>query len=192
MKLSQWAKQNGLQYHTAWRLFRNGNLPVKAIQLKTGTILVSEPIAESRISNDTVVYCRVSNHSRKKELAYQVSRCEEFCFNNGWSVSHVYKEIASGLNDNRKQFWRTIEAKPSRIVIEHKDRLTRFGFRYLEKLLLERGCEIVVINRDKEDEADLIKDMASVIYSFCARLYGMRRAYNKSRKIKAIVDSPND
>jgi putative resolvase len=56
------------------------------------------------VDNGTVViYCRVSNHSRKKEIEYQIERCEEYCRAKGYSITKVYKEIASGMNDNRKQ-----------------------------------------------------------------------------------------
>ncbi len=44
MKLSEWAKKNGLTYQTAWNLFNKGKLPVKAVKLETGTILVEEEI----------------------------------------------------------------------------------------------------------------------------------------------------
>jgi putative resolvase len=186
MKLSEWAKSVGLNYKTAWKLFKENNLPVKAIQLKTGTIIVEE----EKISNaerNTVIYCRVSNHSRKKEIEYQVERCKNFCYTNGWTINKIHKEIASGMNDNRKILWQMIESNPSRIVIENKDRLTRFGFNYIEKFLIKNGCEIVVINKTEEDEKDLLKDLTSVIYSFCARLYGMRRAKNKTDKCKEII-----
>lgn len=184
MKLSQWAKENGVTYQTAWNLFKAGKLPVEAEQLPTGTILVKPNYSSS---NDTIIYCRVSNHSRKEELNYQVARCEEFCFKNGWSVASVYKEVASGMNDKRKILWKVLDSNPKRIVVENKDRLTRFGFSYIENLMKKNGCEIVVINSAQEDQADLLKDLTSVIYSFCARLYGMRRAKNKVDQCKKII-----
>ena len=84
-----------------------------------------------------------------------------------------------------------IDSNPTRIVVENKDRLTRFGFNYIEQLSKKLGTEIVVIHLDKEDDKDLIKDLVSVIYSFCARLYGMRKAYNKTKKIKEIINMPD-
>ena len=78
----------------------------------------------------------------------------------------------SGMNDNRKELWKAIDSKPTRIIVENKDRLTRFGFNYLERLLQKQGTEIVVINESEEDKEYLIKDLCSIIYSFCARLYG--------------------
>lgn len=186
MKLSKWAKNNGLHYQTAWKLFKAGKLPVKTRQLVTGTILVEDENLVPAASK-CVVYCRVSNHSRKAELEYQVERCVQFCGARGLVVDKIYKEVASGLNDERREMWKALDAKPTVLVVEHKDRLTRFGFHYLERLLKERGCEVLVVNRDVEDKADILKDLASVVYSFCAKLYGMRRAQNKARKAQAAV-----
>lgn len=187
MKLSEWAKLNGVCYKTAWRWFCNGTLPVRSKQLKTGTILVENEVNIS-IPDKTVIYNRVSNHSRKDELEYQTKRCEDFCLKNGWVVNKVYKEIASGLNEERRQLWSMIDSKPTRIVVENKDRLTRFGFTYFKKFLNERGCQIIVIHEEKEDQSDIVKDLVSIIYSFCAKLYGMRRAYNKTIACKKALE----
>ncbi len=70
------------------------------------------------------------------------------------------------------------------IVVEHKDRATRFGVRYLERLLLGQGGAIEVVNLAENDREDLLADLTSIVYSFTARLYGQRRA---KRKTEAIV-----
>ena len=88
------------------------------------------------------------------------------------------------MNDKRPKLLALLESKPTHIIVEHKDRLTRFGFNYLEILLKQQNCQILVLNRDSEDETDLIKDMISIVTSFCCRLYGMRRGQNKAAKIK--------
>lgn len=188
IKLSAWAKQNGVCYKTAWNWVKNGTFPHKIFVSKTNSIFVIEE-TESNPNNTTVLYCRVSNHSKKKELDYQVERCKRFAEANGWVVSKTFKEVASGMNDKRKELWNAISMKPSRIIIENKDRLTRFGFNYLERLLKERGTEIIVINESEEDKQDLVKDLCSIIYSFCARLYGMRRAHKKTNEIKEIINN---
>jgi predicted site-specific integrase-resolvase len=96
------------------------------------------------------------------------------------------------MNDKRKQLIRMLETNPTRIIVENKDRLTRFGFNYLDYLLKKQGCFIEVINLSKEDEEDLIKDLVSIITSFCCRLYGLRRGQNKSKRIKEISIEQND
>lgn len=185
MKLSQWAQHQGITYRTAWDWFHNNQIP-GACQYPTGTIIVQEKDVSKPLEK-TIVYCRISTPSRKHELDYQVDRCVQFCNAKGLSVSKVIKEIASGMNDNRREFNRMLDLKPTIIVVENKDRLTRFGFNYLRKLLKEQGCEILVMNEDHEDETDLIKDMISIMTSFCCRLYGLRRGVHKSNKIKRIL-----
>jgi putative resolvase len=93
------------------------------------------------------------------------------------------------MNDKRKQLCLMLDSNPTHIIVEHKDRLTRFGFNYLEKLLSKLGCEIVVMNRDSEDETDLMKDLVSIITSFCCRLYGLRRGQNKAKKLKEELNN---
>lgn len=102
----------------------------------------------------------------------------------GYQVSKVVKEIGSGVNDNRPKFLALL-ADPSigRIVIEHKDRGTRFGFRYIETLLKTYGREIEVVNQAENSTEDLLADLTSIVYAFCARLYGQRRAKRKTEKI---------
>jgi predicted site-specific integrase-resolvase len=187
MKLSTWAKQQGICYATALRWFHAGIMPVKAIQLNTDTILVYEEISKSTSEEKTVIYCRVSNQSRRSELEYQVKRCEDFCVASGWPIAKVYQEVASGMNDSRKQLWKMLESKPTRIVVENKDRLTRFGYKYLDLLLKELGCSIIVINTSESDEQDLMKDMISIVSSFCCRLYGLRRTKNKVDRIREVL-----
>jgi hypothetical protein len=191
MKLSIWAKKQGINYHTAYKWFNAGLIP-NATQLPTGTILVNESLDTNEKEEKIVTYARVSNHSRKNELEYQVQRLNQFCLGKGYSIHKQYKEIASGMNDNRKQLWLMIESKPTIIVIENKDRLTRFGFNYLQKLLEKLGCKIIVINQDHEDEKDLLKDLVSIVTSFCCRIYGIRRAQNKINAIKQTLEKPQD
>lgn len=190
IKLARWAKQQGICYQTAFNWFKQGKIP-DAVQINTGSIFV-EVSNETETPERVVIYARVSNQSRKKEIQYQVDRIEEYCISKGYQVEHVYKEIASGMNDNRIQFWKMLDSKPSLIVIENKDRLTRFGFRYLQRLLEKQGTRIEVLNPNDNDEQDLIKDMISIVTSFCCRLYGLRRAKNKRDKIVKVINETED
>ena len=83
------------------------------------------------------------------------------------------KEIGSGVNDNRAKFLALLEdQRITRIVVEHKDRATRFGFRYLETLLRGQGRTLEVVNLAENNREDLLADLVSIVYSFAARLYG--------------------
>jgi len=187
MKLSTWAKQQGIAYVTAWRWFKTGKLPVPALKTPSGSILV-DPLSVKAASTSAVVYCRVSSYEKKADLERQVERCTEFCRARGWTVDDVVKEIGSGMNDSRKKLTKLLRSNASRVVVEHKDRLTRFGFAYLEELLPKTGCELVVINRSVEAKDDLVADLVAIITSFCCRLYGMRRGHRKAAAIKKELE----
>lgn len=182
MKLSAYAKKQGVSYRTAVRWVKEGKIPCRVEKMPSGTIIIHE--LDVNQNNDVVIYARVSTYDRKQCLDGQVDRCTQFAFNKGLSVKRVYKEIASGMNDERKKLWKMLDSHPSVIIVENKDRLTRFGFNYLRGLLKKQGCEVVVINEDAHEETDLMKDMIAVITSFCCRLYGARRGQNKASKIK--------
>jgi predicted site-specific integrase-resolvase len=187
MKLSDWADKQGIHYNTAYRWFRTGTLPVKSYQTKTGTIIVEENEPDDG-NHKVAIYCRVSSHNKKNDLEAQVKRCESYCVAKGYSIDKTYKEIASGMNDDRRQLWKALDGDYNIIVVENKDRLTRFGFNYIARLASKLGVSIEVINKDHMDESDLIKDMISIVTSFCCRLYGARRGQNKSNRIKEVIN----
>ena len=159
---------------------------------ESGTHFVEMEPSKIDVPHKVLIYCRVSNQSRKKELEYQVERCYAFCAAKGLQAERVYKEVASGMNENRKELWKMLDSEPTTIVVENKDRLTRFGFKYLENLLNRRGCTILVLNPAVSDEQDLIKDMISVVTSFCCRLYGLRRTKNKMDKIRKVLSGEEE
>ena len=181
MRLSDYAKKNGIQYKTAWLHFRKGLIP-NARQLPTGTIVIDE-LAVARKAK-TVIYARVSSSEQRDDLKRQAERCVQFANANGWQVEQVITEIGSGLNDERRKLLRLLRDDTiTRLVVEHKDRLTRFGFNYIKVLCEHTGCMLIVINQVDTDEQDLVQDFVSVITSFCARIYGRRRARRKTEKL---------
>lgn len=183
MKLSQWAEENHIQYGTALRWFHNGNLPLPAEQLPSGTILVY-PERKVNTFLKNIVYARVSNATKKTDLASQESLCQQFCVSKGWEIHKSYREIASGMNDNRPKLNHILDMDKVRLIVLHKDRLSRFGFRYIEHCVKAKGGEIVVINPEHTDEHDLMKDFVAIITSFCCRLYGARRGQAKALRMK--------
>lgn len=187
MKLSTWAKKQGISYKTAWRLWSTGKLPLPAEQLATGTIIVKEPEASYEAGPSSVVlYARVSSSDQKQDLDRQLSRLVEYTTSQGLQVKGAIKEIGSGLNGKRTKLLSILRDPNVRtIVVEHKDRLVRFGFEYMEALLTASGRRIIVVD-ESEMKEDLVQDMIDVLTSFFARLYGRRSA--KNRAIKALKE----
>lgn len=186
LKLSEYAKKNSLTYQSAWNHFKQGKIP-NARQLPSGTVVIDEPNLTSN-EDYTIIYARVSSSENKSNLDTQSERLYNFCVANGWIVNEIVKECASGLNDERPKLSKIFkERKATRIVIEHKDRLTRFGFNYIKLLYPE--CDIVVVN-PCEDKEDLFEDFVSLVTSFCARIYGKRRTKRRTEDIiKALEKS---
>jgi putative resolvase len=183
MKLRTFAHRTGVRYETAWRWFKAGK--IKGRQLDTGTIIITEDIDQHPPSElVVVVYARVSANENRPNLDSQAERLCAYCAAKGWKVYKVVKEVGSGVNDGRKKLLALL-ADPTItiIVVEHKDRLTRFGFKYIETLLAMQGRSIEVVNMTENPIEDLMADLVSIIYSFSARLYGQRRAKRKTEKI---------
>ena len=190
IKLSKWAKNKGISYKTAYRWVKNNQMPCSFTQTETGTILVhDDDIIKDEQKNKVVVYCRVSSADRKKSLDNQVDKCVEYANKINLNVDKIYKEVASGMNDKRTKLIQMLNYKPSIIIVENKDRLTRFGFNYLDLLLKQLNCKIIVVNQINDDEKDLMTDLISIITSFCCRLYGLRRGKNKAKKIKEEMEN---
>lgn len=183
MKLSHYAKKVGVTYRTAFRWWQNGQ--IKGYQLPSGTIVVTEGEAHSAKHNEQVaIYARVASPEQRANLERQVERLEDYCAAKGYQVSKIVKEIGSGVNDNRAKFLALLEDQGmTTIVVEHKDRATCFGFRYLETLLRGQGRTLEVVNLSENNREDLLADLASSVYSFAARLYGQRRAKGKTEAI---------
>src|SRR5260221_12073991 len=175
MKLSEYAKQQGISYRTALRWWKAGQIP--GFQAATGTIIVQEPPASGSAPQRVAVYARVFSHEHQATLDRQAERLVAYCAAKGYQVSRVVQEIASGVNDARPKLLALLEDQAiTVIVIEHKAILTRFAFRYLETLLRGQGRALEVVNEAGNVTEDIRADLTSILYSVCARLYGQRRA----------------
>jgi len=181
MKLSSYAKELGISYKTVWRLWKAGKL--NAYQLPTGTVIVREKI-ENKLPDKVCIYARVSSSENKNNLKKQAERLKEYAIARGYQIYKIVEEIGSGVNDNRKKLNQLLMDKNyNKLIVEHKDRLTRFGFNYIQILFNQIGKKIEVVNEAENDIQDLMQDFISIITSFCARLYGLRRSKRKTEKI---------
>ncbi len=186
MKLSEWARRNGVHYQTAWLWAKNGQMPVPVTKTATGRYLVLESAAEQ--AGRTVAYCRVSSADQKADLERQAGRVVAAATARGLSVAEVVSEVGSGLNARRPKLARLLrDPQVTTIVVEHRDRLARFGVEHLTCALSATGRSIVVLD-DAEVDDDLVRDMTEILTSFCARLYGRRSAKRKADAAVAAIE----
>lgn len=183
MKLSDYAKQAGVSYQTAWRWWKSGAL--KGYQLPSGTIIVnvSDP---NPIKVDPVVciYARVSSVKKKDNLDKQAERLTQYSIAKGYRIYKIVKEVGSGLDDNRKQLAKILTDKNYNILlVEHRNCLARFGINYMRILLEELGKSLEVVNEAENGHDELMQDLASIISSFATRFYGKRYSRREAEQL---------
>lgn len=176
-KISQYARKNNVTTRTIWNWIKLGK--VKTERTKTGGWLIVE---ENENKYDKVaIYARVSSSENKNNLEKQKERLLNYCSAKGYKVEYIVTEIGSGLNDKRIKLEKLLlDNSINKIVVEHKDRLARFGLNYIEKLLWMNNRTIEYINPVMNEKEDIIQDFVSIITSFTARLYGQRRSKRKT------------
>lgn len=185
MRLSQYAKKMGVSYRTAFRWWKAGKLD--AYQLDTGTIIVREPVLAEAPTN-VALYARVSSADQQEDLERQMQRLKDYAAAKGYRVAKTVSEVASGLNESRPKFLKLLtDASIGVIVVEHRDRATRFGLTYIEQLMQMQGRRLEVIFPTDTD-TDLGDDFIAVITSMASRIYGRRTSKRRAEKIKQCVE----
>ena len=185
MRLSVYAKKTGVTYKTAFRWWKAGKLD--AYQMDTGTIIVREP-ATSAEQLQVALYARVSSADQKEDLERQMQRLKDYAASKGYQVTKMVSEQASGLNDRRPKLMKLLTvASVGIVVIEHRDRLTRFGFNYIEQLMQMQGRRLEVLFPSDTD-TDLVDDFIAVITSMASRISGRRTSKWRAEKIKQCVE----
>jgi putative resolvase len=185
MKLSDWARANGVHPKTAYRWWRNGTLPVPARQINARVILVDDAASTNRAAPELSavgLYARVSSHDQRSDLDRQVARLSEWAAKAGARVLRIEAEVGSGMNGARAKVRRLLADPAVRtVVVEHRDRLGRVNVELVEAALSAGGRSLVVLDPAEVDD-DLVRDMTEVLTAFCARLYGRRSARNRAEK----------
>src|SRR5258705_12185585 len=178
MKLSDYARQVGVTYKTAYQWWKAGQLD--AYQLPTGTIIVREAKPSA---TGVALYARVSSAEQKEDVTRQLQRLRDYAAARGYQVVSEVTEIASGLNDERPRLTKLLtDAQVGVIVVEHRDRLTRFGYGYITALLEQAGRRVEAIY-PSDTGNDLVDDFVSIITSMAARIYGRRTAKWRAAQI---------
>lgn len=140
----------------------------------------------------TYLYARVSTSKQKPDLEDQIDMLKQFCFANGYRVSGIYSDIASGISfEKRKGFFdlldEVLENRVERVVITYKDRLSRVGFDLFYHLFQKYHCEIVVMSEvgsEKLDSEEIFEEIVSLLHCYSMKLYSKRRA----QKIKEVLE----
>ena len=188
MRLREYATKLGVSYLTAYNHWKKGL--IKGFQLETGTIIVEFEETKQSTHKRVVLYARVSSSENKDNLEAQLTRLRNFAIAKGYTIVKEIQEVGSGLNDKRRKLLAQLKLKDWDILlVEHKDRLARFGIELIETLLAQLDKKIEVINQAESQRADILQDLISIITSYSAKIYGLRRSKRQTEKITALLQA---
>ncbi|MEZ0394087.1 MAG: IS607 family transposase [Desulfurococcaceae archaeon] len=182
----------GISYTTLRRWIQSGY--IKAVRTVGGKYRIPENEVRRVLENRArevraVVYARVSSHDQREDLERQIKYLTEYCVSKGYKVVDILTDIASGLKTDRKGLKKLFDYAASKqvdvVVITYRDRLTRFGFEYLENFFNIFGTKIEIVFGEEPKDAyqELVEDLLEIVTSFAGKLYGMR-----SHKKKKLVE----
>jgi excisionase family DNA binding protein len=184
----------GISYSTLFRWVREGR--IRAIRTADGVYRISESevrrIAEGLpISKEVraIIYTRVSSADQKSDLERQIQYLMQYCSSKGYRVVDVLSDVASGLKTDRRGLLKLFDYVVNRqvdvVVVTYRDRLTRFGFEYLEHFFNQYGVRVEVVfgEEPKDSYRELVEDLIEIVTSFAGKLYGLR-----SHKKKRLVE----
>jgi len=183
----------GVSYPTLRRWIKEGR--IRAVQTLGGKYRIPESEVRRLITGiigkevRAVIYARVSSNDQRSDLERQVEYLTQYCSAKGYKVVDVLSDIASGLNTERrgllKLFSYVVNKQIDVVVVTYKDRLTRFGFEYLEYFFKQYGVNVEVAFGEESKDAyqELVEDLITIVTSFAGKLYGMR-----SHRKKKLVE----
>jgi len=186
----------GIHFVTLKRWIYSGK--IRAVKTPTGRWMIPESEIEGIIGGKeevkevrAVIYARVSSSDQKSDLERQIEYLTQYCTAKGYRVVDVLSDIASGLKTNRrgllKLFDHVVNRQVDAVIVTYRDRLTRFGFEYLEYFFRQYGVRIEVVYGEEPRDAyqELVEDLMAIITSFAGKLYGMR-SHKKKRLVQGF------
>ena len=180
----RWIKQGKIK---AMRIGREFRVPENEVKR----------LLKGKLADTAVIYARVSSSDQKSDLERQVKYLKEYCSARGYAIVDILTDVASGLNEKRrglkKLFDYVVNGKVDVAVISYKDRLTRFGFKYLEEFFNSHGVRIEVVfgEEPKDLQQELIEDLIAIVTSFAGRLYGIR-SHKKRKVVESVKQAIRD
>lgn len=138
----------------------------------------------------------MSASKQKPDLNNQIELLKQFCFTNGYTISGIYSDIASGISfEKRNDFFKMlddiIDNKVERVVITYKDRLSRIGFDLFYHLFQKYNCEIVIMSEvgsEKLDRQEIFEEIVSLLHCYSMKFYSKR----KIQKVKEVLTNENN
>jgi putative resolvase len=146
-------------------------------------------IKEADTRKKAVIYTRVSSHDQKGDLEKQKQSLLKYAKSKGYEITSILEDVGGGLNEDRKslrKLFNMVENKEIGVVIiSFKDRLTKFGFKYLKRYFTSHNVRIEVVNGEepKHTHEELVEDLIALVTSFAGKLYGL-----KSHKYREVVE----
>ena len=185
----------GVSYVTLRRWIKEGK--IKAVQTLGGKYRIPESEVKRLLNGveareiRAIIYARVSFSDQKSDLERQIQYLTQYCSAKGYKVIDVLSDIAGGLKTNRrglqKLFNYIVNKQVDVVVVTYKDRLTRFGFEYLEYFFKQFGVRIEVVygEEPRDTYQELVEDLLAVVTSFAGKLYGMR-SHRKKKLVQGL------
>ena len=139
----------------------------------------------------------MSTKKQAKDLENQIQFIKNYCFQNGIVLNAIYEDIASGMQFKRKKLRSLLKElmnyKIEKIIISHKDRLSRVGFELFNDLFQEFGTEVVIINdlESVSTEQEIFQEIISLLHCYTMSMYSKRRNQFTQRKIKEFTNEIN-
>ena len=125
---------------------------------------------DESLSKRDVIYARVSTYGQQKqgELDSQV----DYILSARADLKNIliFKEVKSIFDGKRKKLLKLIDMilndEVNRIFITHKERLTRFGFEYIESICNHHNVEIVIMQSEEDNKSvkqELTEDIKNLL-----------------------------
>jgi putative resolvase len=185
LKLSEYAKEIGISYTTAWRHFKAGKIPYPTHKLPSGTIIVDyDRRLKSCKTRIAAIYIRTNKETDKSENHSQYLL--DYAIKKGYEVKYIIKEVAERLDDCN-ELWNLLNKSDYDIfIVEDRSQLFYFGITFLELFLRGSNKTLDIVNQIEQKDS-LILDLIITIMDFLTKSFNTDNFKQKIEKIIAII-----
>jgi len=149
-------------------------------------------LLNKNLPRKTYIYVRVSTQKQKKDLENQIEMLKAWALSNGYKINGIFADVASGINfSERRDFFKLLEEvmdyQVEKVIVAYKDRLSRVGFSFFEKLFKRFGTEIIVVSEvgnKKLDAEEVFEEIISLLHCYSMKLYSKRR----NKRLEVVVN----